>query len=232
VEAIVRVQLLLLLPLTLSLIAGAVARGGAWLLLLPPAALLLTGHAHLVARSGLRSWSGAVANLGLVLAATALVGLVIAPHLGLYRPVTVLSGSMGPTFDAGDLIIDTPEPMRDLRIGQVITYQIPVGSHAAESHRVIRILRAGPVPIVQTRGDADRTPDPWQAELHGSTLWRYRLRIPALGYLILALRSPLLHRLTVLALPALLALYGLIAVWRRPSRARPAPAVYARERAA
>ena len=30
--------------------------------------------------------------------------LAILPRLGLYRPLTVLSGSMRPTFDPGDLV--------------------------------------------------------------------------------------------------------------------------------
>ena len=35
-----------------------------------------------------------------------------------------------------------------------------------------------------------------------------------LGHAIVALRDPLVHKLTVLLLPALLALYGLARIWR------------------
>ncbi len=46
-EAIVRVQLLLVAPVALVLIGIAAERGGVWLALLPPASLILVGHARL-----------------------------------------------------------------------------------------------------------------------------------------------------------------------------------------
>ncbi len=216
-EAIVRVQLLLVVPLALLLIGVAVMRGGGWLALLPPASLLLLGHARLVCRFQFNSWFGAVGNLGLLVAATAMVTLVVGPILGLYRTVTVLSGSMRPTFSPGDMIVVSPEPMRALRVGDVITFMTPTAGHPVETHRVVSILRSGSDPIVKTKGDANNTIDPWQAELHGSTVWRYRFRLPALGYPLLALRSRWVHLGFTLLLPVLLALWGLGRLWL-PSR--------------
>ena len=37
-------------------------------------------------------------------------GLVVLPRLGLYRPVTVLSGTMRPTFSPGDMVIGCRSP--------------------------------------------------------------------------------------------------------------------------
>ena len=54
-------------------------------------------------------------------------------------------------------------------------------------------------------------------------MWRYRFRIPSLGRAIVVLREPLAHKLTVLLLPALLALYWLAGIWRRPEDALDAP---------
>jgi signal peptidase len=217
VEAIVRVQLLLVLPAALLLIGLAVTYRGAWLLLLPPTGLLLLGHARLVARFPLRSWNGAFGNLGLLAALTAIGALVVGPMLGLYRTVTVLSGSMRPTFSPGDMIVVSPEPMRSLKVGDVITFMIPTAGHPVETHRVVSIT--GPVdePIVQTRGDANNTIDPWHAELHGAQVWRYRFRLPGFAYPLLALRSPWLHLGTTLLLPILLSLWGLTRLWF-PSR--------------
>jgi signal peptidase I len=224
----VRVQLLLLPPVVLAGIGVATARGGLWLLALGPAALLLVVNARMIARAGIRSLAGAAGNAALVMAVVMLLGLGLGPALGLYRTVTVLSGSMRPTFAPGDVILVTPEPARDLRVGQVITYQIPVDGRRVETHRVVRILRAGDEPIVQTRGDANNAPDPWQAQLHGGTLWRYRLRIPLLGYPILALRAPLTHWILVTLLPALLALYWLVELWRPARRTRSSIPAHAR----
>jgi signal peptidase len=208
------VLLLLLAPLLLLLIGVAVKLGGGWLALIPPASLVLLWHARLVCRFPLRSWGGAAGDLGLLVALTAVATLVVGPVFGLYRTVTVLSGSMRPTFNPGDMIIVSPEPMRDLLVGEVITFQIPTVGHPVETHRVVSILRAGSEPIVRTKGDANNAVDPWQAELHGPTLWRYRFRLPALGYPLLLLRSPWIHWATTLLLPLLLALWGLARLWR------------------
>src|SRR5438128_1428470 len=81
-------------------------------------------------------------------AAAALVGVGLAPRLGFYRPLTVLSGSMRPAFVPGDVVIVTPEPIRDVRPGQVITYAIPVGDHHVETHRVVRVVGGGDHPVV------------------------------------------------------------------------------------
>jgi signal peptidase len=154
-----------------------------------------------------------------VVAVVALLGLGLGPRLGYYRTLTVLSGSMRPALAQGDVVIVTPELLRDVRVGQVITYGIPIGDHHTETHRVVRVIRGGNRPVVITKGDANRTADPWKAALSGNEVWRYRFRIPLAGRAIVALREPLVHRVTVLLLPALLALYGLTRIWRRPEEA-------------
>jgi signal peptidase len=216
-EAIARVQLLLAVPLVLLLIGVAVIRGGGWLALLPPASLLLVGHARLVCRFPFRSWYGAFGNLGLIVAATAIVTLVVGPLLGMYRTVTVLSGSMRPAFSPGDMIVVSPEPMSSLQVGDVITYSTPAAGHPVETHRVVSIQNTGGDPIVQTKGDANNTVDPWRAQLHGATVWRYRFRLPAFGYPLLWLRLRWVHITTTLMLPLLLMVYGLALLWL-PSR--------------
>lgn len=152
----------------------------------------------------------------LVVAVLALLGLGLLPRTGLYRPVTVLSGSMRPTFAPGDVVLVTPEPLRDVRVGQMISYRIPVGDHHVQTHRVIRIVRGGAEPVVKTKGDANAAADPWTARLHGTTAWRVRAVLPKLGWAIFWFRSPLVHSLTVFFAPLLLALLGVIQIWRRP----------------
>jgi len=210
------------LPCVLVGLAEAARRGGLWLILAAPLAALLAGYVQAVARMPRSLFLQLAGNCALAFAVFALLGLAVGPELGLYRTVTVLSGSMRPTFDPGDVIVVTPEPARDLRLGQVITYQIPVGARQVESHRVVRILQHGETPIVQTRGDANSGLDPWEAELHGGTLWRFRFRIPMLGYPILALRTRMAHVLLVLVLPLVLAVYALVQLWRPRRQALPA----------
>jgi signal peptidase len=154
---------------------------------------------------------------GLVAATAAVfVALAVLPHFGWYRPVTVLSGSMQPTFSAGDLIIARPEPLRGVRVGQVISYHVPVGDRQVETHRVIRILQGGANPVVQTQGDANNSRDPWTAKLHGRQAWRLSLVIPHAGYVVNALRGRTLHVAAVIVAPALILLLFLAGLWNIP----------------
>jgi hypothetical protein len=52
--------------------------------------------------------------------------------------------------------------------------------------------------------------------LHGTTAWRVRAVLPKVGWVIFWFRLPLVHTLTVLAAPLLLALFGVTRIWRRP----------------
>ncbi|HSB40067.1 MAG TPA: signal peptidase I [Gaiellaceae bacterium] len=156
------------------------------------------------------------AQLALLLAIVALVGLGLLPRTGWYRPVTVLSGSMRPAFAPGDMVVVTPEPVASVRVGQVISYRIPVGDHHVQSHRVIAVTRRGGEISVRTKGDANDAPDPWTATLHGTTVWQVRAVLPKLGWAVFWLRTPLAHGLTVLLAPLLLALLVVLQIWRRP----------------
>jgi signal peptidase I len=180
-----------------------------------PAGISSTGRS---ASAALLRGVDLLARAGVLVACAALVGLGLLPRTGWYRPVTVLSGSMKPSFAPGDMVVVTPEPLRDVRVGQVISYRIPVGDHHVQSHRVIKILRGGPHPVVRTKGDANNAPDPWTAKLKGTTAWRVRAVLPKVGYAVFWFRSPLMHSLTVLLAPLLLALLAVVQIWRRPER--------------
>jgi len=149
----------------------------------------------------------------LALALILFLALGVLPRLGLYRPVTVLSGSMRPTFSPGDMVIVIPEPVSAVRVGQVISYQVPVGIHQVETHRIVKILQGGAHPTVQTQGDANNYHDPWTAKLEGNTAWRMVAVIPHLGYVVNFLRSPTLQRAAIFVAPALLALLLLSEIW-------------------
>jgi len=151
-----------------------------------------------------------------------LIGLAVLPRLGLYRPVTVLSGSMRPTFAPGDMVLVTPELLSAVRVGQVISFQVPTGARQVETHRVIRIVQGGAHPVIQTKGDANNWPDPWTARLEGSTAWRLSAVVPQLGYVVNFLRGPAVRLAAIFIAPALLALLILFEIWG-PGNATPSP---------
>ncbi|HET7566991.1 MAG TPA: signal peptidase I [Gaiellaceae bacterium] len=149
--------------------------------------------------------------------------LGVIPHLGLYRTATPLSGSMEPTFSAGDLLVLRPEPLSRIRVGQMITYSIPIGDHHVETHRVIRVLRGGSNPIVQTKGDANSVADPWTAVLHGGPVWKVDRVLPGLGSPILFLEQRWLRLAFVFGVSGLLLLYGIARIWAPAPTPKPVP---------
>jgi signal peptidase I len=158
---------------------------------------------------------------GAVVAVAVFVGLGLLPRTGWYRVETVLSGSMEPTFAPGDLVVVTPEPASEVRVGQVISYSIPVDDHHVETHRIAKILQRGEHPVIRTKGDANNGLDPWTARLSDRTAWRVHAVVPHLGRLIVWMRNPLFHVLTVFLAPLLLALVWLARIWRNPSGGEP-----------
>ncbi len=142
--------------------------------------------------------------------------LVIGPHSGRYRTLTVLTASMRPTFPPGSVVIVEPTPTAQVAVGDVITYAIPVEDHHLVTHRVIEVVRPG---VVRTRGDANDVDDPWVAQLRGPTAWRVRAGVPGLGYAIEALRGPAAHLVLVGVTTLAGLLVGLGAIWRRPTLA-------------
>lgn len=149
------------------------------------------------------------------------LGVGLGPRTGLYRTMTVLSGSMQPTFAPGDVVVVTPEPLSQIRVGQVIVYAIPIADHHVESHRVIEVRRSAAGTLVRTKGDANAAADPWTARLEGTQVWRVRAVVPMLGQAIIWLRNPRFHVLLLFAAPLLLVLFGLNRIWRRSADVAP-----------
>ena len=148
--------------------------------------------------------------------------VAIGPRAFGYQIEAVLSGSMVPTFRPGDAVLVTREATADVRVGQVISYKIPVGDHHVETHRIVRIISGGSHPVVVTKGDANAASDPWRAKLQGATVWRMRAVIPDLGTAIHDLRTPIAHVLTMLVAPLVIVVLLLVRIWRpRPDPIQP-----------
>ena len=81
---------------------------------------------------------GASAALLLAVVALALI-LIVVPKIAGATPLTVLTSSMEPRYPPGTLIYVLPVKAADVRLGDVITYQIRSGDPAVISHRVIAI---------------------------------------------------------------------------------------------
>jgi signal peptidase len=158
------------------------------------------------------------ARVLMVVAVLAFAGLAVGPHVFGYRTMTMLTGSMAPKINPGDVTVATPLPVADITVGMVVSYHIPVDDHHVVSHRVVAVEhgRDGSVTI-RTKGDANNAVDPWKATLQGATVYRVRAVLPDLGRVIEALRTPVVTKALVYGVPTLLAAWALLSIWR-PAR--------------
>jgi signal peptidase I len=159
-----------------------------------------------------------LARLLVAVAVLAFTGLALGPHVFGYRTMTMLTGSMAPAIDPGDIVVSTPLDVSDVSEGMIISYHIPVDDHRVVTHRVIDVTHASDGTVtVHTQGDANADPDPWTAVLQGDTAYQVQAVIPAVGHLITALRAPWVSHLLVYGAPTLLAGWLLLTIWR-PAR--------------
>src|SRR3954469_3745813 len=164
----------------------------------------------------------------LVIALLVLAGIGLGPVSGTYRLATVLSGSMAPGMAVGSVSVLIPVDPADVGVGDVIPYQSPVDRQVI-THRVVEVVEPGPHPVLRTQGDANPSPDPWEARLAGATAWRRVAVIPSAGNVIRMLRSGPVHHATVHLVPLLLLGAMLGAIWAPRSRARPRRRVSGRQ---
>lgn len=132
---------------------------------------------------------GLIYYVGLSLSGAFLVMVVAVAVLVIALPaivggsaLTVLTNSMSPKFPPGTLIIIKPTPIAEIRVGDVLTYQIRSGDPSVISHRVVtRSVNLEGETTFITKGDNNDLPDakPIQEVQVKGTLW---YAIPYLGY--------------------------------------------------
>jgi signal peptidase len=135
------------------------------------------------AEKSLARYLGTAVMAALLVALAAVAALVIVvPAVSGASALTVLTNSMAPKFPPGTLLVVRPTAVEDIRIGQVLTYQIESGRPAVVSHRVVQrnLDIDGSVTFI-TRGDNNEVADPnpvREVQVKG-TLW---YAIPLLGW--------------------------------------------------
>jgi signal peptidase len=105
-------------------------------------------------------------------------------------PLTVLSGSMEPAYSPGDLVVVKPTPAEEIRVGQVMTYQLRSGDPTRVTHRVIsRSVGSDGETVFLTQGDNNDAPDetPVRAVQVVGTVW---YTIPWLGWVNQVITGP------------------------------------------
>jgi signal peptidase I len=131
---------------------------------------------------GLLHYIGLGFSVGLLGLLLMLAGLVIGvPLVAGATPMTILTGSMEPTYPPGTLIIVKPIATEDIAIGDPITYQLESGKPEVVTHRVVSIANANGNLSFITQGDNNPSPDAnpvLPVQIRG-TVW---YSVPLIGY--------------------------------------------------
>lgn len=150
--------------------------------------------------------------------AVALTGCVALGRVIGWRAAVVISGSMQPAVQAGDLVLADPAAATGVRTGHIVLVRRPDLPGRLLTHRVARVLPNG---SVVTRGDANATDDAAPVPRR-DVVGVVRLVVPAIGRPALLLRrhSPgdLLFTGLLLASALLVATQPQTSGTRRPAR--------------
>ncbi len=84
---------------------------------------------------------------------------VVVPRLAGATTYTVLSGSMGRAHPPGSLIVVRPVDPAEIRLGQVLTYQLRSGEPTVVTHRVVASRQLEGERAFVTQGDVNAEPD-------------------------------------------------------------------------
>ena len=121
-----------------------------------------------------------------------------------YTPMSVLTGSMRPMLEPGDMIVTKKVQADNIAVGEVITYR--VSNDTLVTHRVIEVLEENGSYRFRTQGDANNTEDQQLIE-SSNIVGSYVFKIPKGGYIANFTRSPI-GFVVLIILPVLLLIAG------------------------
>jgi signal peptidase len=87
-----------------------------------------------------------------------LAGLSIYFHTSF---LVVISRSMEPTMQAGDLLLTRPVEISTIEISDVLVLPVPKIENLRYTHRVVEVSRELNGYFIKTKGDANPSPDAW-----------------------------------------------------------------------
>ncbi|MDQ1679582.1 MAG: signal peptidase [Frankiaceae bacterium] len=138
------------------------------------------------------------------LSAGCLIGMATVPVAFGWNSAVVMSGSMRPAFNPGDVVLSSPVSIGQLHPGEIVVVADPLRPGKMLMHRYVR---PGSGDTIITRGDAnaseDSTPVPY-ANVRGLP----RMRVPFVGLPVLWLRTHALVPLAALLVLATAAVWG------------------------
>lgn len=149
------------------------------------------------------------------LAAGLIVGLmllILVPVVIGWRPYTVLTGSMRPVIQPGDVVMDRPQRASGLHVGDVVTFKDQTRKGRLVTHRIRSIAHGREFTVVETRGDANNTSERWQVA-SDDPVGVVVYTLPWIGHVSVLARTPL-GLITLVVIPVLgIGFLALRSIW-------------------
>ena len=101
---------------------------------------------------------------------------------GRWHATPVLSGSMRPGIQPGDIVVTQRVPVTDLHVRDVIVFHPPNEGDRQTVHRIVKLKVKNGTTVITTRGDANTVNDPAVTTLTGATAYRVARVVPLVGY--------------------------------------------------
>ncbi|MCC2312655.1 signal peptidase I [Cellulomonas xiejunii] len=159
----------------------------------------------------------ALATFALVVLLAAAVALAVVPKALDGAALTVLTGSMVPTYDPGDVVVvrGVDDATAEVQVGDVVTFQPVSDDPTLITHRVVGKLFTADGTMFVTRGDANSADDAplLPAQIKAVAVYH----VPWVGHVSLALGQQ--RGLIVVGVAVALLVYGAVMVLR-PERRR------------
>lgn len=111
------------------------------------------------------------------------------PSVGGMLPLIVLTDSMHPEIESGDLIICNTAEAKDIKVNDVISFFDPAGNGTSiVTHRVIEIVEEDGEIYFRTRGDNNNTEDKELVPAE-NLVGVYKMRIAGAGHIAMFMQS-------------------------------------------
>jgi len=162
----------------------------------------------------------AFSTLMLVLAFAALVFAGYEVKTGQFHATPVLSGSMRPGLQPGDVVVTQRVPISDLHVRDVVVFYPPNQTERQTVHRIVNLTVKNGVTAITTWGDANLVRDPAVSSLKGTTAYRMVRVVPLVGYPAIWLQNAG-RGMLIIALGALLLIAAAVTLLRPDKPAKP-----------
>jgi len=154
-----------------------------------------------LAKSALR-WGKRAGVAAIVAGALSYLALIVLR----YEPMVMVTGSMQKTIPVGSLVVDQKVDPQQLEVGDVISFEKPLGARGIDTHRIVAIKNDKGKRLYQTKGDSNPVADSWVISFdHGTAAHRVAFSVPYAGNVLIFARSPL-GRLALIAYVCLILL--------------------------